>query len=94
MKKKIRKILMNYLQIKNLSPPSENLLDFKLTIDLAIKKLEETGNLTSLEEKFINLLKEGFHLKAIQEIMNISQTRTSLIFKTIVEKIYRITGDF
>lgn len=94
MRKKIRKILMNYLQIKNLSPPNEELLDLKLTVDLAIKKLNEMGDLTLLETKFIDLLEQGFHLKGIQDIMNISQTRTSLIFKAIVEKIYRITGDF
>lgn len=85
---------MNYLQIENLKSMNEALLDLKITVDLAIKKLEETKNLTPNEVIFIKMLKNGFNFSDIQKHFNITQTRTSLMFKTIIEKIYRITGEF
>lgn len=85
---------MNYLQIENLKSMNESLLDLKITIDLAIKKLKETENLTPNEITFIEMLKAGFSLSDIQKHFNITQTRISLMFKTIIEKIYRITGEF
>lgn len=94
MKKKIKKILTNYLQISSLQDINSKLNELKLDIDIAIKRLDEMGNLTEREKEMLELLKQGYSLRDIESKLNLTQTRISMIFRKLVEKIYRITGDF
>lgn len=94
MKKKIKRILTNYLQISSLQDINSRLNELKLDVDIAIKKLDEMGNLTTREKEMLEFLKQGYSLKDIETKLNLTQTRISMIFRKLVEKIYRITGDF
>lgn len=94
MKRIIKKVLMNYLLIKDgIADVNSPVFEFRVIIDSAIKELLDAGMLSKSEEKFLDLIKQGLNINDISKSMNLSQTRTSILFHQIINKIYNQTGD-
>lgn len=66
-----------------------------LNIEIAIKKLSTSGNLSKLDIDILNLVAEGFSLNEISKIMNMHRRRAVTSFKKSCNKIaYLLGGDF
>lgn len=94
MKKTIKKILRLYSLIEQTDlDVNGEVLEAKLSVDLAIKHLIENKELTAKEIQFIELIKDGNKLVDVSKKLNISFTRACIVFTNIANKIYRTMGD-
>jgi len=65
-----------------------------LSLEIAIKRLRENGNISDLEMKMINLLYEGASFNYISKSLSITNPTMRKFFKRLCEKLAFYLGDY